>query len=223
MKKGLIIILILVISLAAIFFFGFRHVVSPVEEDRPFAENAEGWLDQENETVIIDVEEATEGLGDYALGHQRYADSTGEILAVYADGSYKGEVFSGTYIDENGKVWMRIQQDIDPEDGIIDGFAVVKKEDEKAVAYLFVDEDWKHASSSNIHITWGDNIKDKDNLNTMKFDFSIEENGVYVTRIDTGMDWIFEQELVTGRLFFGDITLKDIKERNYQKTFIALT
>ena len=67
------------------------------------------------------------------------------------------------------------------------------------------------------------NITDKENLNSKKFDFSNEKNGIYIEKIDKDISWFINQNPVVGRLFFGEITLEDVKASNYKKTFIALT
>ena len=89
--------------------------------------------------------------------------------------------------------------------------------------YLFVDEDWKKQSKGNIKIIWGNNITDKENLNARIFDFSTEKNGIYIDKITKDVSWFAEQNPIIGRLFFGEITLEDVKRSNYEKTFVALT
>lgn len=228
-KEGgvfLILISLLIIILFIVSMFIEKEVISDakIEPSDYFGD----WIDElenvtnDNRTIDIDVVEATENRGYFMNDHQRYVDEEGNWVPLFYGGSYNGEIFSNVYYDENDEIKMRIWKGMNPTDGIIEGFSILKEEDDEYVLYLFVDEDWKEKSQQNINIIWGEDITDKDNLNFKVFDFSNNINGVYVDKVTGNLDWL-TQELRVGRLFFGELTLDDVKLSNYEKTFVGLT
>jgi hypothetical protein len=167
--------------------------------------------------------EATEEQSEYVLGHQRYVDFDGSIKAIYYEGSYKGEYFKAAYEDSEGNIKMATGTKIDPYDGILESFALLKKEDEKFVLYLFVDEDWKKESNGNMNIIWGNDLKRNDLMRYKKFDFSKEQNGVYFDKVSDNLDFLTEQTTVTGGLFLGELSFEDFKNDNFEnKTFVVV-
>jgi len=91
------------------------------------------------------------------------------------------------------------------------------------VFYLFVDEDWKEQSNENINIIWSSDITDNDSLHFKKFDFSQEKDGIYITKLTEDIDWFAVQNPITGKLFFGELSLEDVKNDEFNRTFIVLT
>lgn len=184
-----------------------------IEEEISFSEYPTDWID--NST--IDVLEATEGKGDFSLGHERVIDN-GRIISLEYEGFYKGESFGNTYGED--EILMEIGEDMDPNDGIIEAFALFKEEDGEFVIYLFVDEDWKEKSRGKINIIWGKDINDNVNIMSRQFDFATSQNGIYIDRI-SGASWLIENPVI-GRLFFGELTKQDVIENKFDRTFVML-
>lgn len=206
-----------------------KKEVYDVEEEVRYSNFASDWIEEleevtpDNKSTEINIIEATEGRGDFIGDQERYIDIDGKIISLFYGGSYNGETFNNIYYDSNEKIKMMIWDNMNPNDDIIEGFGLFKKENDVFVIYLFVDEDWKRQSNNNINIIWGNNITDKENLHSKKFDFSNEKNGIYIDRITEDVSWFAEQNPVIGRLFFGEISLEDVKASNYERIFIALT
>ena len=226
-KIGVIVPIIILIILLAYILWPEKEIV--VEEELRYSNHPPDWIEEleeatpDNANTGINVIEATEGRGDFIVDQERYVGADGKMISLFYGGSYNGEVFNNIYSDSNENIKMRIWDNMNPNDGIIEGFGLFKKENDVFVIYLFVDEDWKIQSKENINIIWGDDITDKENLNAKKFDFSNEKNGIYIDKITEDVSWFVEQDPVIGRLFFGEISLEDVKATNYEKTFIALT
>lgn len=226
-KKRVVIIALIVIILILAYLFWPKKETA-VQEDMIYSNYPPDWVEpltetHDNKNTKINVAEATEGFGDFIVDQERYVDVDNKIISLFYGGSYNGEVFNNIYYDLNDNIKMRIWDNMNPNDGIIEGFGLFKKENDNFVLYLFVDDDWKKQSNGNINIIWGNNITDKGNLNSKKFDFSNEKDGVYIDKITQEVSWFAEQNPVVGRLFFGELSLDDVKSSNYQKTFIALT
>jgi len=180
------------------------------------------WIEEGNDTVSIDVVKATGGRGEHVFSQERYIQPDGDIIALHLEGNYQGMPFKRIYVGSDNQTRMRIYPEMDPYDGVIDAFALFKKEDGRWVFYLFVDHDWKELSGENLNILWGSNIRDYENVHEAKFDFSWEDEGIYYTRITEDIDWFYNQNPITGRLFFGELTMDDLKARDFGKTFVIL-
>ncbi len=213
--------------------FGFIYIMVPskekVEAQIEYSEYAPDWVEDIEEepdvldsTVQINVVEATEGRGDFIGDHQRYMDIDGRVISLSQTGIYNGEIFGNTYYDEKGNARMRIWNEMNPNDGVIEGFALFKEEENDFVIYLFVDEDWKKQSQGNINIVWGVNASDSSTMKQQGFDFSQEKEGVYMMKISQDVSWFYNQNPIVGRMFFGEITKEEIMQDNFEGTFIML-
>ncbi len=226
-KRMVIIAIIIIVIILSYIFWPKKEIV--VEEEIIFSNYAPDWVERleeptpDDKNIEINVIEATEGRGEFMVDQERYMSLDGEIISLFYAGSYNGEIFNNIYYDENDKVKMMIWNNMNPDDDVIEGFGLFKKENDLFVIYLFVDKDWKKKSDGNINIIWGNNITDKENLHSKKFDFSNEKEGIYIDKITEDVSWFAEQNPIIGRLFFGEITLEDVKVSNYEKTFVALT
>ena len=228
-KKVVIAVSTIIVVISAVLLYLYYQQGDDFEEVIPYSEYAPDWVDKlenktiDNKTISIDIAEATGERSDFIVDQQRYIESNGKIISLFYGGSYNGNVFHNIYVDEKDKIRMRLWNNMNPRDGVIEGFALFKRENDAPVIYLFIDEDWKRQSNENINIIWGNNITEKDNLNYRKYDFSMEMNGVYIDKITEDVSWFIEQNPVMGRLFFGEIDIEDIKESDYRGTFFALT
>ena len=243
MKKTTIIMLIVLVVVIGIFYINFvsKNTYKLAEEggvqvDRVFDDYANEWIEERedpetNKNIVIDVREATRGSADFVLGHERYVDEDGEVIVLYLEGAYEGEGFTGTYIDYMGdystfepeQVKMRIWNEMNPNDGVIEGFALARKENDEFVFYLFIDEDWAKRANYGMEIIWGNDLNNNEKMRHRGFDFSREEKGIYIDKVTEDVDWFYKQDPIIGGLFFGEITFEQFKNDDFSGTFIMLT
>jgi hypothetical protein len=174
------------------------------------------WITKERNTVTINVTKAVAETSnhhsDLLGGHQRFIDDDG-IKTLDIEGSYNGKYFSISAYDRNETIFMKQGNKINPNDGVLEGFALFRKEGGALVFYLFVDEDWKKHTGGNMNIVW----REKGSLKHRRFDFSNKQHGIYIDRI-TDDNWFG-----AGRLFFGDISMDDVRKSKYNKSFIIIS
>ena len=215
--------LVLLIFMLSFYLYVQNQRIDTTLDEPYFSEYANDWVEAvDDDDYEINVTESSGGTSDYSLGHQRMVDVDGKVHSFDLVGSYNGEAFYMTYLGPKEQKLMRIRPEMNPYDGVPEGFALVKRENDQLVVYIFVDDDWKRRAKSNINIIYGDNIDEKENLLARKFSFSSDEEGIYIDKVEGGLNWLIDQNPVEGRLFFGEITLEDIKSSNYKKTFIML-
>ena len=220
-KKHILAFLAVVI-LGIILFNMFKPEQLELDENFDYSVEPESWIREEEDTTIVDVSQATSGNAQHIFSQQRYIDTDGSIITLFYEGNYLGKAFKRIYYDEDNEPKMRIYPEMNTNDGVIDSFVLFKKEDGNFVFYLFVDEDWRDLSYDNINVIWGSDIQDTDNLHYEPFDFSKNDDGIYYMKITDDIDWFMNQNPVIGRLFFGQITLQDVRNKNYDKTFVIV-
>lgn len=175
------ILLVIGISLIILFF-----TQRAAEEPHYFTAEPETWVEPDYETaksddIEINVYKATKGKSIVDEAQQDYYES-GDIVSLFYSGLYKGNMFETAYLnplfyelaegkslDEQKELaakytLMRIGPKMDANDGVINGFALLKKENNAFVVYLFVDSDWK-SKVEYTNILWGNNF---DDINTMR-------------------------------------------------------
>ena len=220
--KKHIIGIFLIIILGILLFYMFKPEQIELDENFDYSVEPESWIREDDDTTIIDVSQATKGNAQHVYSQQRYIDTDGSILTLFYEGNYLGQAFKRVYYDENNEAKMRIYPEMNPNDDVIDSFVLFKREDGEFVFYLFVDQDWRDLSNDNINVIWGSNIQDTDNLNYEQFDFTNKDNGIYYMKITDDIDWFRNQNPITGRLFFGEITIQDVRNKDYDKTFVIV-
>ncbi len=163
----------------------------PIHQDRSqsFEENPNQFfhLDQERSVtdnrVIIDVPQITDFQSTEGLHSQLYTLSTGFTIPFNLMGEYEGMYFKGSalnFTDPQRPILFEITSQLDPTNGIPQGYIVLRIEDEDAhdiSAYIFVDEDWKRAFPQT-NIIWGAEYQ-----NQAEFVFFEIRPGVYMTKI----------------------------------------
>jgi hypothetical protein len=99
------------------------------------------------------------------------------------DGFFRGHYFKNEYSERNN-VLMSITSNLNPNDGIINGFIVIKFEGNPVipVAYVFLDEDWKN-NVEETTIFWGKRYENK-----KEFSFKEVSKGVYMDKIEDDPD-----------------------------------
>ena len=125
-------------------------------------------------------------------------------------GIYKGVRFSKAHHkwheDGTFELLMEIGHEMEPNDGVIQGYMVETFENKTPYVYIYLDEDWRKQVGET-HIIWGLNL-DK----IQKFKWSKIGDGIYMNKI---MDDINRFNLVDisfreSGVFVGDFTLADV-------------
>ncbi len=217
-KLAIVGIVVIALILIVIFFIGS---LPPSTEEIMKSDQPINWITSEEGKTVVNVESATLQTQVPFSQQQRYITDTGAITAIFYNGRYKGNAFTGTYY-EGDQIFMRIFPDMNPNDGIIEGYAFIRQENGKFVLYMFVDDDWRRESGNTLFINWGANINALQTFKTKPFAFGTGASGVYFDKIE-GIDFLVNQNPVRGRVFLGELTLADIGKDNFNSTFIMIT
>ncbi len=241
-KKIALIGLPVIVIIIAVIIFKFSTSKGYVPSEPYFTPEPETWISDDRNSeqsgdIIIDVQKATKSLSIFDNRKQEYY-YYGKRIPFFSHGYYKGESFTGIYFDpivynlSEGKTQVEIEELIDentliqilpnmnPEDGVINGFILAKAENESFVFYLFVDQDWRNKIQFT-NILWGDDLTDPSTLKVRPYDFSEEQDGIYVDKIDYDIGWIKKD--TNGGVFLGEIDLNTLKiksQKNLNATFI---
>lgn len=239
--KEIIIAIATLIAMTMIIFIAVNsmpkvHIPYYTEEPKTWITNEKDY-ELSNKT-IIDIEKMTKGDSNIDETHQRYTVE-GDIKSFYYHAYYKGNSFKTEYLDpifynisygkpidevkilRAGYTLMKISPEIQPNDNIIEGIIVAREENQKIVFYIFVDEDWKNKIPFT-NIIWGDDLNNKETLNIRGFDFSNNENGVYIEKIENEVNWhnLYPKK---GGIIVGEMTINDVVEDNIKdKTFMYI-
>jgi len=198
-----------------------------------FTEEPETWIEDipETDDVRINVNKATKTLGFFD-GLREEFDYYGKRLTFFYHGYYKGKSFDEIYIDEefydqgyvnfpqqdieDTYVKMKISEEMNPNDGIIEGFILVRLENEELVFHVFLDEDWKN-NVEYTNILWTNDFTTND-VNVNKFDFTESHNGIYINKIQGNFDWF--KKRTNGGIYVGEIDDEVIKKTEYDGTLM---
>jgi hypothetical protein len=138
------------------------------------------WETTQEDVVAINVENATEGIGSVDLAYDIEYVYKGQQTEFTITGFYNSVIFKGDYAIKDV---MRITPIIRPNDGVIDGYIVVKIENESLIGDIFIDEDWRKNVQGTTNIIWG-----SDWQNIRPFGWQQISKGVYKdTVIDTNI------------------------------------
>lgn len=236
MRKTALLLLVVIIIVASLSFM-FLGSYKPKEKNEYFTLQPKTWIQDEpytddNSDIKINIKKATRNKAVVDLSQEDYFID-GNIISFFYGGYYKGNGFDTAYVhplfynmsatkssqekSELAKqyVTMKISPEMDPDDGVIEGFVLGKMENSSFVFYVFVDEDWKNKLKYT-NIIWGDSFKDKDSLHMQEFDFTKQEKGIYIAKISEDTGW-FAQSPRKGGIMVGEITF-DVLEKlvNYE-------
>jgi len=176
-----------------------------------FGENPEDWVKADGELRRIDIAEATglNGFFDESGVQLRYPDLT---TALGLEGSYKGARFAREYRAEEGSLLMRITPDMTPNDGVIEGFILERKEGTKLVAYLFVDEDWKKLVRPT-NIAWGRSFGSE-----RAAEFQEISPGIHLDKVEEDLGRFSDNFLGhSGGIVVGDMSRESTQGRTFIK------
>jgi len=185
------------------------------------------WITSKGRYTEIDVTKAVSETSskhsDFIGDQQRIINRDKSITSLFYHGSYEGNSGWKNVHRVNGNDKMRVYKRMDPNDGVIEGFALARQEAQgKWAFYLFVDEDWVNQSKGNLNVVWvGDRTKRRV-VRSRNFDFSNKQNGVYIDKITQDISWFDTKNHSVAAIFFGEITRKDIEKGRYNKNFIMI-
>ena len=172
-----IIAVIAVIAVYSLLPYMYPQEVTPSFPDRnritgvPFAYEIE-------ETVFIDVEEASDGKAyKQSTGNIEYDDDAYWLLFI-PRGIYMGELFSMEYEGEDEVVRMRITDTLDHKNGIIEGWMTFNIRNDNMYVSIFLDRDWKSQVDGKTNIIWGDDLD-----NIREFEWDSISPGIYMDEI----------------------------------------
>lgn len=152
-----------------------------VEEIEPYySDDPTTWVEDLSGGIKeVDVDKVTRGDAYISSLKEQYND--GVIRAVFDhDGWYKGHNFDYEFRSVVGNeeiVMIRITPEMDPGDGIIEGYLIQDIIDGELYAYVFVDEDWKQKVGES-NILWGEDFE-----NIQPFQYDAVSEGIYMNKI----------------------------------------
>lgn len=228
MKKTNTIIIIILIIVGIVLISTASYLIYR-QQPKPlgnayFASEPTDWVEISEETnqPEINVFKATRGLSEIDFTQQDY-HTEDDLISFFYHGYYRGEDFQTLYLDKEfyelsedkseeeeialaeKYAVMKIDQDINPNDGVINGLIIGKEENNNFVFYIFVDEDWKQKLTYT-NIIWGDSFINPSSLHIKNFDFSKSKNGIYVYKVDTDTDF-FQKKPQEGGIMVGELTI----------------
>ena len=198
-KKGVVVgILLFVVVIGIVWYLSTRPRYVT------YSDEPKDWVEKVGVVSEVNVEEITKGSG--------FVDSAGvqmrgtiETVFDY-EGFYKGNYFRREFADENGRVLMRIAENMNPNDGVIEGFIVERMENDSLVAYIFLDGDWKQKVGKT-NIFWGA-LYEREKA----FEFKELPNGVYFDKIvDDKSRFDNNFAIHSGGVIVGDFTRENTK------------
>jgi hypothetical protein len=157
------------------------------------------WVDDGG---IIDATKVTKGesYDDNDQYGQQYQFGPYQTVFNY-EGWYNGRYFFRSIADVNGNLIMKIGPDLNPDDGVIEGYMVEELNDDGHVIYIFVDSDWKKFLGDSV-VQWG-----KTYSNERKLDFSNEvKPGIFMDSVvDEDSRFSNGYTLHQGGIYVGEI------------------
>lgn len=197
-------VMIIGVILLLIILIGIYLLAKPPSKE--YSDNPSDWIEKGE----INVDQTTKGTSYMDEVGQQYRDEdTRTVFEI--ESYYKGDQFYDEAI-KDGKVKMRITNDMTPGDGVIDGFMTEKYEDGKWIVDIFVDSDWKQQIPQT-NIFWG-TMYDQEK----KFVFTEISRGIYHDQIIDDSERLFEDARIrTFGIIVGDITKGDTSKKTLMK------
>ena len=111
---------------------------------------------------------------------------------------------------EDTYVKMKISEEMNPNDGIIEGFILVRLENEELVFHVFLDEDWKLKVNGETNLVWGTRYE-----NFRKFRFEEINDGIYMDKVKEEKERFSEDfSFHKGNVMVGNFTLEQIEQQD---------
>ncbi len=209
MNKAVIIGIIILLAIAGAVYFIFLPS-KPMYSDIP-----EDWAEKTAEGISIDIEQATKGQS-FDNGGNEYFLVNGTRTSFKYEGFYSGSYFEGEYA-ENGAVKMRVGTTLNPNDGIVEGFAAERVTNGVYEVLVFVDEDWRRQMPGT-NIIWGAKYQ-----LAKPYSFMPVRDGVYLDVIQDDPDRFGDNHRTSyAGIIVGAISPDDVKEgRSEGKTLLV--
>ena len=207
---------LIVLIILAVLLVIYINLPSNFIPEMRYSENPKNWIESSGNVLSVDVDEVTEGAG--------YVDSIGlqyndkKISTAFRQsGFYKGRYFDEVYYNEDGKMLMRINKDMTPYDGVIEGFIIEKIKNGKPIVYVFVDEDWKK-NIGRTYIRYGRNFEKKKILV-----FNEVTKGIYTDSFEDDISrFMDDYSIHFGGVIVGDISDEKIAEEDTDITLMKI-
>ena len=170
-------------------------------------------------TAEINIESITQGKSEIIGTSQQYEIEQG-LTAFEIDGLYDGIPFTDIY-QENETIYMKISNELTPNDNIIEGYIIEKIEDENTkeiYAYIFLDNDWKN-KIKDTKIFWGSQYQFY-----LDYEFNEISDGIYMMKIpDDPARFSQDFSISAGGIAVGNLQPDDIINDNIEgKTIMRL-
>lgn len=207
-KKVVVLVGLLIVIIVAV-------SVTLYMKKQPYSDNPKKWLEKKNGGIIeINVDKVTKGEGYLDVNGQQYRSS--DISTVFRyEGFYNGEPFFDTYKDTENRVFMRITNNIQPSDGIIDGFIVVMIENDKPIFNIFIDNDWKNrVVPTNIMYGLENKIE--------RLDFEEIREGIFYAKFEIDEGFFDNFKFHTEAVLVGDFSQKKIENEDNDITMMII-
>ncbi|NTV22841.1 MAG: hypothetical protein HGA85_00510 [Nanoarchaeota archaeon] len=179
----------------------------------------EPWIEKTTEADYkISVSRASRGESLYDGNQQNYFGERRFSLFTY--GVYQGVPFDKS-LSQGEDIVMNIGPEMNPDDGIIEGFILGKYEQSGFVFYVFLDEDWKQKVGET-NILYSNDFDVKSGIMAQEFSFAEGKDGIYVDKVEGDFDW-FEKSPRNGGIYVGQIDPSMVDSGNAEgKTIIYL-
>lgn len=167
-----LVVFIIALFIVFMLIFGFRWLMRPGTIE--YSNNPADWVDRTDEGVMVDVNEATRGKGEYNDFNQQLLLPTAEETAFAYEGIYRGNFFGRRFFGPDGKTLMEITPNLIPGDGILQGILIERVNNGVLETHIFIDDDWRAALGGNIGIVWGAEYE-----KARQFAFTEVRDGIY--------------------------------------------
>ncbi len=180
-----------------------------------FSDDPKQWVEKKGDIKELKLDQISQGRNYIDTMGQQFNDINKGIRTSFdLEGSYKGKKFRVEYLDkQTNKTIMKITNNMNPEDGIIEGYIVEVIKEEPEV-YIFLDNDWKE-NVGETNIFWGVGFGQN-----KTFIFNEINQGIFMDKIIDDKNRFLNKEYTMAMygIIVGDLT----RENNINKTIIKL-
>ncbi|MDA1197317.1 MAG: hypothetical protein O2779_05135 [Nanoarchaeota archaeon] len=182
-----------------------------------YTDNPQTWVIEEAGASFVSIEDITKGDSFQSSVGQQYHSAFAE--AVFdSEGLYQGITFKHNYYDENKNLIMSITPELDPNNGIIEGFIAERMNETGAEFIIFLDEDWKQ-KIGDTYLFWGKNYEQQ-----KQFEFTQLKPGIYMQRVPDDLDRFSEDfQVHSGGIMVGDLSEEKRATRDENITVMMMS
>jgi len=206
-KKVVVLAVLLVIAAIAV-------SVSFFVKEEGYSDDPKKWLEKNGRVIEVSVDKATKGEGYLDVNGQQYRSENVNTMFRY-EGYYKGSRFVDVFNTINNQALMRITKDLQPSDGIIDGFIVVRIENDVPIFNIFIDNDWKNRVVPTNILHGVENKIEKLNFEELR-------PGIFYAKFITDEGFFDDFQFHLGSIMVGDFTQEKIDNENNDITMMVV-